>query len=341
MTQILNISISKRLPPVELITAGDTQQVVCTPMVYLSATVVGNLDGHTTEWEQIDGTPTVSIITVNATNAYYEVANGNAGSDKIFRFWVDKGKTYQQALDVTIRTTPADIVPDTLKGSSLNTDISVDAAFTITVYNLTADFAFDYNIPFNSHGESFSSDFYLAWNLPGMFLEATPDTERARYRAACVGTRLEYFNDTSWTELSTVDINDLRTSPIGNATRLRLGALYNLNGAIKSAYGPWFTIDDNNARVILAKTVVSPTLGAVLTTDTIVTRLVYTLVLLDYNENVTANVAGVVTNDATTTRLVYIVDPKTYDDSASDIIAGGALSVNYSITRVTGGSIGG
>lgn len=340
MAQILNISLSKRLPAVTLVGAGDTQQVVCTPMVYLSATISGNLNGHTTEWEQVNGTPTVDILTVDALNAYYEVS-GSPGSDKIFRFWIDKGRSYQQYLDVIIRTTPADIVPDTLKGGSLNTDLSVDAAFTITVYNLTADFAFDYNIPFNSQGESFSSDFYLAWNLPGMFLETTPDSERARYRAACVGTRLEYFNDTSWTELSTVAINDMRTSPIGNATRLRLGALYNLNGAIKPVYGPWFTVDGNNARVILAKTVVTPTQGATLNTDNVVTRIVYTLTLLDYNENVTASVGGAVANDVTTTRLVYIVEPKMYDDSASDIIAGGALSVNYSITRVTGGSIGG
>lgn len=340
MAQILNISLSKRLPAVTLVGAGDTQQVVCTPMVYLSATISGNLNGHTTEWEQVNGTPTVDILTVDALNAYYEVS-GSPGSDKTFRFWIDKGRSYQQYLDVIIRTTPADIVPDTLKGGSLNTDLSVDAAFTITVYNLTADFAFDYNIPFNSQGESFSSDFYLAWNLPGMFLETTPDSERARYRAACVGTRLEYFNDTSWTELSTVGINGLRTSPIGNATRLRLGALYNLNGAIKPVYGPWFTIDGNNARVILAKTVVTPTQGATLNTDNVVTRIVYTLTLLDYNENVTASVGGAVANDVTTTRLVYIVEPKMYDDSASGIIAGGALSVNYSITRVTGGSIGG
>ena len=117
MGQILNISVKKLLPKVTLLSAGETQQVICTPMVYLSATIEGDLTRHTTEWEQLTGTPLVTITPVDATNAYYDIM-GPAGSDKVFRFWIDKGRSYAQYSDVTIRTTPTDEIANQINATA-------------------------------------------------------------------------------------------------------------------------------------------------------------------------------------------------------------------------------
>lgn len=339
MAQILNISISKRLPPITILTAGDTQQVVCTPMVYLSAIVDGDLVGHTTLWEQVEGVPTVDLQVVSETNAFYAVS-GSPGNDKVFRFWVDKGRSYQKFKDVIVRTTPGDIVANITRGYALSIDTPLDGVFKVTGYNLTADFTFDSTIPFNSAGQSFSDGFYLGWDRPTVFLDINPNSERLQYQTHFLGTRLESFNGTNWTELTTVNGSDLRQYPLGNADKIRIGALYNLNGQTRSVYNDWFHVDGNATKVIIGKTVITPNNVSVISNDVVLTRLVYSLNIVTFDESIDAATGALLSNDVAVTRLVYVIDSKIYDDTAV-ATTGGALSVNYSITRVTSGTIGG
>lgn len=92
------------LPPVVLITAGEDRNVACGNIVNLLGVVdkPENLPGHSILWEQLAG---VSVILSNPTSLITSYSFIER-SDKIFRLWVDKGKSYQQFMDISIFHTP-------------------------------------------------------------------------------------------------------------------------------------------------------------------------------------------------------------------------------------------
>lgn len=64
------------------------------------------MNGHTFEWVQMTGIPTVTLMPGgNPLQAYYEVG-ANVGTDKLFRFYVDRNTQIEQYTDTLIRTTP-------------------------------------------------------------------------------------------------------------------------------------------------------------------------------------------------------------------------------------------
>ncbi len=89
---------------VVLVTAGDDQQQVCASTIYLSASIIGNTTGHTFLWEQISGSA-ITLIQNTTTTAYY-IIDINP-TDKVFRFWVDKGKYNEQYQDITVYSSPS------------------------------------------------------------------------------------------------------------------------------------------------------------------------------------------------------------------------------------------
>lgn len=89
---------------VVLVTAGNDQQQVCASIIYLSASIIGNVTGHTFLWEQISGSA-ITLIQNSTTTAYY-IVDINP-TDKVFRFWVDKGKYNEQYQDITVYSSPS------------------------------------------------------------------------------------------------------------------------------------------------------------------------------------------------------------------------------------------
>ena len=74
----------KLFSQVVLVTAGDDQIHICTPIIYLQAIVTGDMSGHTLEWEQIEGTAVTLINDNTLTPEFVAVDN----TDKIFRLWI-------------------------------------------------------------------------------------------------------------------------------------------------------------------------------------------------------------------------------------------------------------
>ena len=93
---------SRLLSQVILLTAGEDQFHICTPTIYLEAIVVGNITGHSVQWEQLSGTPVV-LFDSNTLTPYFNVVDG---TDKSFRVWIDKNTPLEQFDDVNIIKTP-------------------------------------------------------------------------------------------------------------------------------------------------------------------------------------------------------------------------------------------
>ncbi len=100
------VSFSHRSTPkgvIDSFTAGPDQIVICDLTVFLEATVVGDLDGHTIIWEQIDGVAVTFNTPLNQLAINYTTANFQ---DKTFRFTIDKGTGIEQFDDVNMFSTP-------------------------------------------------------------------------------------------------------------------------------------------------------------------------------------------------------------------------------------------
>lgn len=341
MEQILDISVKRLLPKVTLLSAGETQQVVCTPMVYLSATIEGDLNRHTTEWEQIQGTPLVTLISVDATNAYYTVP-GAPGSDKVFRFWIDKGRSYQQYADVIIRTTPTDEITVDLNYGSLPIPLAIRDSLKVVQTLLMGNLIFDETIPFNSLGDTFTNNFILSWDLPKLFKE-TLDSETQRYSNNFAGTTLQSFNLSSWQDLITVTGSNAREYVLPNGIdKLRINALYYYNGLVSMVEGSWFSLDTTTTKVITAKEVIPDVKISSVNNDTAVTRLIYTLNLQTYDTTINNEIViSPVNNQTSVSQIVYLLLPVTYDTNIDPLQTTAPVNLTYSITRVTTGTIGG
>jgi hypothetical protein len=100
--RLSNSSKLNKVGAITLVTAGDDQIQICATTVPLSATVVGDVFGHTFLWEQIEGSPVV-IDDPSAITTFYTVAGTG---DKAFRFYIDKGTSLEQFDDIIVYDTP-------------------------------------------------------------------------------------------------------------------------------------------------------------------------------------------------------------------------------------------
>jgi len=105
----VSFSIFKEAPGViQYFSAGEDQNVICSPLVTLQATVIGDLTGHQIIWEQISGHAVNFTTPLNQLTVQFTPPAIN--DDKIFRFWIDKGTIEQQYDDINVWTTPTSIL---------------------------------------------------------------------------------------------------------------------------------------------------------------------------------------------------------------------------------------
>lgn len=84
--------------------------VSCDTVITLAATVTGSLANRTVEWVQMSGT------TVNWLESRYQVSamftQSLVRDDKVFRFYIDRGRTTEMYQDVLVTAVPRDTLPD-------------------------------------------------------------------------------------------------------------------------------------------------------------------------------------------------------------------------------------
>jgi hypothetical protein len=98
---------------INYVSAGPNQYAVCSTSITLTATVLGNLVGHTLLWEQISGNTlgvTISGPTNTLSLSYTNAVPPGSFSDKTWRLWIDKGSLHQMYSDVVVFGTPTDQV---------------------------------------------------------------------------------------------------------------------------------------------------------------------------------------------------------------------------------------
>lgn len=338
MGQILNISVAKRLSLINFIDAGEEQHVICAATVYLEANVEGDLSSSTTEWVQLSGTPNDMVIeVVDKTRSYYVVGQ-NIGTDKVFRFYINRGTAAEQYMDVNIRTTPS---------STLNTfnigepSVSVNQPPLIETLPpiLAASFTVLENMPDNTGFVLAPVEVGLQWSLPQFFQLGTNE-ETVRYEKGFLGTIVEAWDGSSWVVRKSVGRYETRVHDLGLDTRIRIGALYFIDGKVITVYNDWIDISFSDTLITISNSVLSQTdIGSGYVTTDIV-RTVFKLENKIYSETVDQSLFGQPSVALDMTRYVFILAPQEHSDTVGMYLFGtGATTFN--ITRVSGASIGG
>ncbi len=154
---------SLRIGQIQSLTKIPDVVAVCSTDITLSVELIGDLKGHTLLWEQISGTTTGIVYTspLNQTTLTYfnDPIIGNR-DDKLFRFWLDKGKSYAQYRDIWVWGTPVDKVQPTvyqLSNYSNITDVS-GSAVTINAYIGLYEIFYPDNTTF--------SGYCIEWDFP-------------------------------------------------------------------------------------------------------------------------------------------------------------------------------
>lgn len=335
MAQILWLSSNLSRNNLQLNSAGSDQIVVCAPIIYLDANVAGDLSGHTTEWVQLDGTPSVTIENVNQTQSFY-LAGVNPGSNKTFRFYIDRYSQIEQYMDVIIRTTPTSFLQLIESGNVVNEinnfTLLQNEQFTY------ADFSFD-KLPFNSEGRYITDEVILGWTLPLIYMEPT-SSERVAYTTGYLGSVLEEWNGVDWVLLDTYGPADTREYPTTSTKRLRIGNVYfTPNRGVFKVYGNWFNADNTAEPIIKGKEVLAVLEPGILNNAISLNRIVFIIDNQTYIEPVYVMESGVY-NDVTTERFVYIL----YElNPQSDLnkLESGVIFNKIDIIRSSGSVIGG
>ena len=327
----------RRRNNVTLNTAGQEQLVVCAPMVYLEASVTGNLDGHTFEWVQMSGTPLVTLETTpDPLQAYYSTA-GNVGSDKVFRFYIDRDTQIEQYMDVTIRTTPASLMSFIEHGVIANT--ATDTLLLTTPFNIQGDIPMDI-IPFNSIGGLVTNQVSINWGLPLVFSEAD-SAYRRMYTDAFTGFILEEWSGSNWVLLEDFTPSEARSYVISNDKRLRLTSSYNVTGKGNVlASNQWEEVSAASNNLIKGKEVLATLEHGVVNNNVGINRIVYVLDIRNYQDNAYQLEHGVVNSNTAINRIVFILDPRLFTEDVTQLEHGVITNI-VSITRTSGGVIGG
>lgn len=339
-SQILRTTSHRRRSSVDLISAGDIQNVTCAPIVYLEATVNGDLTGHSVEWVQISGTPTVTLEPGGTPlQTFYTVAVGQSGSDKVFRCYVDRNTQIEQHRDVSIRTTPRSFVFTTEHGV-LNNQVPLPAGAYSAGFVVVADFAFTIT-PFASAGHLVNDQVSLTWSPP-LFTQASDSTERTRWLAGYVGSVLQEWTGSTWVDIASYGATDTRTYVLTNDKRLRQGNLFTLGFAVPAtAYNPWVDLSLANAgAALVGKEVMAIVEHGVLGLTPTISRVVYRLEPLDATDAATDVVHGILTNTVNAIRIVYTLQDQAGSSDAMTTTHG-VLNNIIAITRISGGVIGG
>lgn len=333
MTQILRVSteMSDRvvLHPLE------NQVAICEPIVYLEAAVDGDLSRHLFEWEQISGTPIVDLQVTSPTQAYYTVP-GLPGTDKVFRFYVDRGTRLEQYKDVVVRTTPVTEAKPIEVGELINANAFPD--YSKVSYgrfvNLTP---FDTITPGQPVASYEQTTALVQVPDPSMYYQ-TRDADMETYAARYAGVVVETWSGSTWNNVATV-------SPFQNAQlslplpfRLRVGALYRKTGSEDQViYNDW---RDFNGGYVCGHEPVKAFEAGELGAVSAVSRTVYGPQPLVNSENITTFEVGEIGCESTPVRIIWQVDVQNYSENISTFEVG-ELKTLFTVTRIAGGNLGG
>lgn len=337
--QVVRADVYRKRATVDLIDAGNEQLITCDPFVYLEASVSGDLSGHNFEWVQISGTPTVTLQQGgNELQAYYEVG-ANVGTDKIFRFYIDRNTQIEQYADTLIRTTPFSTV-STIENGNLINEVPPLPFTLIEPFALTGDFPFSI-VPFNAQIKELGiNDTFVSWKLPAVFYQsADPSTDT--FKQGFQGTHLQQFNGVTWVNVQFFNPTDIRQIPLTEPLRLRVGSQFTLLGkAPFIVYNPWTDVVPGGTVSILGKEVLATIENGQLRRNVTLGRIVYRLELQDYTDEIPRVENGQVINQVTLGRVVYTLDAQSYIDEIPTV-QHGLLKHTVTLSRVSGGVIGG
>lgn len=333
MPQILNLS-TRTMGTVALRSPGAAQQAICTPVVYLEATISGDPAGHSFEWVQLTGTPTVTLYVVSNTQAYY-LPGSNPGSDKIFRYYIDKGTGIEQFGDVTIYATPTSTGHYVENGGADGVATDPSYAFVQSYRSILLS-VFNSTIPFNSVGTVISGTAVLSYALPELYYQ-TSDSNTQSFAARFVNTKVDKWDGTGWSNVLTAAYSQPREVTLNEGDRIRIGATYRTPNGYKTDYSQWY---DFSASAVSGNTVMNTVENGGAQGVTTIVRTVFRIVTQIYSENLTTHENGGAVGATAITRIVYVLSQQSYDENLTTVENGGATG-KYSITRVTGGTIGG
>lgn len=337
MAQLLFISFDIKQNNVSLVSPGEDQVVVCAPMVYLEATLAGDITGHTTEWVQLSGTPTVTLFQTSETQAYY-VAGTNPGSDKVFRFYIDRNTQIEQYMDVNIRVTPSSELR-MLEYGVIKNIVNDPNLLRSEPFDVEGDFPFAIT-PFNSLGMLVEGQVSGIWSLPLVFKE--PDSEEvARYKAAYQGSILQEYAASQWITLGNYNREDTRSYTFNNDKRLRvLNVFYLPNKGTFTVPTQWEDISPSGNSLIKGKEVLATLEHGLCRNNVTLSRVVFVNTLLDTTLTLPLLEAGVVKNNVVLGRFVFILNPLDYIEDLTQTEHGVVKNI-VTISRTNGGVIGG
>ena len=340
MSQILRVSTSRSVIPNLILTAGDSQTSICAPIVYLEATISPDGIGHPTEWVQLNGTPIVELFTDSPTQAHYLVNPAAPGTDKTFRFYMDRNTPLETYADVTVYTTPASQVYGMLNGGIGTSVVSPPLAFAQSGgYLYRSAIPFDYTTPMTGAGD-IVTDIQVNWSLPLLYGTALTE-ESVRYYRGWRGSIIEAWTGSTWQLAQTYATTDTRTYDIATASRIRVGNVYALTGhPVSVVYNDWVDVDPAQVVMAVANATIAPVTQGVVCLTTAISKIIYTLDMQLYDDYLYGVTHGAVCVTATIDRFVYTLLPLS---SADDLTSSthGAVALKFTITRTSGGSLGG
>lgn len=107
--------------------------VTCNVVVALNAVVYGDIANATFLWEQISGAPVIWLEQQNQVNVLFE--QPATRDDKVFRFWVNKGRSGQKYKDVLVTAVPTDSFTSNIQRSNSASSVSAFGIPSFVNYN--------------------------------------------------------------------------------------------------------------------------------------------------------------------------------------------------------------
>jgi hypothetical protein len=302
----------------------------------LTANVIGNPINHTFLWEEVTNT-NVSIFTVDNFNTYYI---NSPPVDRVIRFYIDKGTVDEQFKEITIRATPSTSVSNSSISSPLNVKKSIHP--DLNSLNYFSVGAFNQNIRFNSNGSYFDNIINIEWKLPNIFSNNYTFDNSLIYREYYQNASLEIFLNGEWITVTTKNKNEPNIAsniPINELLRIKYN--YKKYGHINNEtyYTGYFlslpSLSGNNLISDLHLNSSSKITNNIYRNVVSVLSLPIDQNFNDININSSSNTVN------TVYRNVYNVNLVDCESTVSDISIAHPKLVKFSITRLSGTTIGG
>lgn len=316
---------------VVLVTAGNDQQQVCASTIYLSASIIGNITGHTFLWEQISGSA-ITLIQNTTTTAYY-IIDINP-TDKVFRFWIDKGKYNEQYQDITVYSTPSSFLNKTLKNTIKLSD-KVDNNLSINGY---INFDINYNpiTPFKGEG-SFNTTPSIEWLLPNIFyIPSTPYYDF--YKTILNSTYIEIFDGSNWIKYNEASFNQQRRyTNLPANTLIRFVSTYYRNGQMDNEY--YFSNLIYSSPAITGYSLCSSIENSI-NVSTLLSNTIYNITINIYESIVSNILKNSINLNENINATIYNIETQTINSDLGNIV-NNTINTSFTYTVFGGGTIGG